>query len=328
MNLDPKLMARLQKILALADNNPNEAEAEAAMAKAQELMAEHNLTMSMVVSAGGAESETRLKSEVKLSHGNGRGAMYQYQRDLMAAIAEANFCFHLIRTVGREFNYSTSRWSAGKKMHVLIGRESNVVSATLMFDYLNETMERLVPLDGNSSRLSRSAISWKEGCANRLRDRLRSRTLDLTVKSRAEAEEKRRAAREASAAANHPSASPATTANALVILDLGDVFSTERDLNMDLYYGYEPGTTARERKERAAKREAQVQTEIHEKPMSPKEKAKAEERARKYWEREDRKEQAKWDRKDLSAYFSGQKAGDKIGLDRQVDKTETKKIGG
>lgn len=43
--MDKGVIAKIEKLLALAGNNPSEAEAQAAMLKAQKLMAEHNLDM-------------------------------------------------------------------------------------------------------------------------------------------------------------------------------------------------------------------------------------------------------------------------------------------
>ena len=42
---DKNIISKIEKLLALAGNNPSEAEAQAAMLKAQKLMAENNLTM-------------------------------------------------------------------------------------------------------------------------------------------------------------------------------------------------------------------------------------------------------------------------------------------
>lgn len=42
---DKNIISKIEKLLALAGNNPSEAEAQAAMLKAQKLMAEHNLDM-------------------------------------------------------------------------------------------------------------------------------------------------------------------------------------------------------------------------------------------------------------------------------------------
>ena len=42
---DKNIISKIEKLLALAGNNPSETEAQAAMLKAQKLMAEHNLDL-------------------------------------------------------------------------------------------------------------------------------------------------------------------------------------------------------------------------------------------------------------------------------------------
>lgn len=69
--------------------------------------------------------------------------------------------------------------------HIFVGRKGNVVTAQLMFQYLTQTIEDLVVVEmnlTNAQRLSRSAMSWKEGAADRLCERLASRRQDLIAK--------------------------------------------------------------------------------------------------------------------------------------------------
>lgn len=84
---------------------------------------------------------------------------------------------HAIRVDGR---YRTTH------SHIFVGRKANVITAQLMFQYLCQTIENNVPLEDNSQRLSRSAMSWKEGCAERLCERLSDRRRDLLKKHDAE----------------------------------------------------------------------------------------------------------------------------------------------
>jgi hypothetical protein len=313
-----KIVLRLQKLLAIADkaSGASETEMELAMAKAQELLAEHNITMANVFASGGTDDEKREKTEIKLNHGNGRGAMYLYQHRLMKAIAEANFCVHFIRTTDKK--WTGKRYTAGIKMHVLLGRESNVIACRLMFEYLNETMERIVPINSNAERLSRSAISWKEGCSDRLVTRIKRQAMDRLRKDREEREAK---AKEAAARANHPGSAP-STGTALVIR-LDDLYQKEADLNEDARYGYEPGTTERMRLEREARWREEAKKApvvIEPKPETEKERKAREKEDAKWQRRWERKEQARWDKMDHGAYYKGQEAGDKIGLDPQVKK--------
>ena len=51
------IISKIEKLLALAGNNPSEAEAQAALLKAQQLMAEHNLDMAQFEEAGKVKKE-------------------------------------------------------------------------------------------------------------------------------------------------------------------------------------------------------------------------------------------------------------------------------
>src|SRR4051812_42543559 len=90
-----KVIARIQKMLARSktDRGASEAEAETAMKLAQELMAKYNLDMAVIEAASAAKDAPveRVRDEVK-----GR-AMYKWQRQLARYVAEANFCYHLIK---------------------------------------------------------------------------------------------------------------------------------------------------------------------------------------------------------------------------------------
>jgi hypothetical protein len=119
-----------------------------------------------------------------------------------------------------------------------------------MYDYLVETLDRLLPYQGMQKR-GREALLWLEGASDRIGER-------LNAKRRAMEEESRRKRDEAQANATTTSSTPGTA------LVLSDVYSTEEDYNTDFEYGLEPGTTARKRKEAEA-RNAAWQAEYREK---------------------------------------------------------------
>lgn len=218
---------RIQKLLALAGNNTNENEATAAAEKAMALAAEHGLELAQLE----VKAETNVTpggKREKRSHD--RAAMYKYQQTLMRAVAETHFCVYMINEV--------TAMSCGKmrkvKRHVLLGRDVNVQLVTMLYDYLADTMDRLLPWQGMEKR-GKQALLWLEGCADRLAFRLNAKRREM------ERDSKRRA-QEAAARAKHPGSAPSE--NALV---LSDVYSSEDDYNIDFQYGYEPGTTARRR---------------------------------------------------------------------------------
>jgi len=92
---DNQIAEKIKKLLNLA-NSPCEAEATLAMARAQELLAKYNLDYAQVKDtelSGGQPGEKREKTQVN------RSAKYQWQVDLWATIAEANFCWHWVAEV-------------------------------------------------------------------------------------------------------------------------------------------------------------------------------------------------------------------------------------
>jgi hypothetical protein len=223
--VDEKTIERIRKLLALAGNNSNEAEAAAALAKAQALLEEHNLDMSVVDSSG----------KTKRSDAKRNGGLYSWQRKLWQSVAEMNFCYYIsIKGLQKGSTYE----------HRIIGSHANVVATELMAQYLQETIERLAQRwakdNAYKSVFVREAIAYREGMASRISERLQDRRDAMLAEARkAEEERKREQAR--------TNADPGT--QALTILD---VVSTEADFNNDYLNNWEMGTTARKRREREA----------------------------------------------------------------------------
>lgn len=347
------VIAKLQKLLNMAKQGQNsgeehtEAEANVAMALAQKLMAKHNLSMAMVEANG--ETTTVGGSKRSKEKMVGR-AMYKWQQALMSETAKANFCRHFIGTTwyqtpvswssepkkgykfqwdeegpnGEEYKKGGS-WRT-KPYHVLVGREVNVISARHMFDYLCVTIERLVPIEGNHQRLSRSAMSWKDGCSDRLQTRLLDRRLANEREQREAAEEQRRTQEEQGGAGT-----------ALAIVTLTDFAEQERNANYELMYGLEPGTLAKREAEWEAGREAraaeaarlQAEAQAALDAMTPKQRAAHERKLKeeqakqeRRWQRERARERARAEREaaktDWAAYHAGSRVGETIGLDAQI----------
>lgn len=354
--IDPKVIARIQKMLNLArDGGATEGEANAAMDAAEKTMAKYNLTMAEVEAGGGnaGEGSKRTKQQSK-----GK-AQYEFQQQLMRICAEVNYCVALL----------VSEWKRGRSMatgFVLIGREANVIATRELYDYLNATTERLafeyVGCD-NAQRLSRKAVSFKKGCAERLGERLLDR-------HRAAMEEQAREARERNAAARHP----ASTGTSLVVV-MKDFAQEERDANEDVRWGLVIGTTAAERKRNAAEssvcqainkalrecvsqdREVMMEAgataatplslalgvpedRMHRlveylvdqrmealkprKEETPAQKAKREEQEaranERYWQQQRRARERESANTDWTAKHAGSRAGESVGLDKQVSK--------
>lgn len=320
LEISDSTVRKIQLLLQLAARTEgNEVEAAAAMAKAQDLLAQYNLDLSTVqdkVVAGGTNTpeDTMAKRDyARVS----RSAMYQWQRSLVKAIAEANYCRYWVEET-EEF-----RWKrmCNVKRHKVLGRLVNTTAVLIMTDYLIETIERLLPYKGKE-RLSRSAVSWREGCADRLIDRIQ-----------AKAEEMRKA--------DYATQGEVAYTTALAISNLA---STEAAGNYDFLNGkgawaaklareaawkaqHEAGRAQREARD--AKEIAELQAKLlAETPQQKAKRLKAEAKAadrqarysERYWARQDAKDERQSRKRDHAAYDSGASTGAKIGLDSQTER--------
>lgn len=231
-----KAIARAQKLLTRAKTGAGatEAEADTALKLVQELMAKYNFDLAQV-EASGSLLDPKPNERVKETFGG--KAMYKWQRQLAKYVAEANFCYYLLRDKYEPSHYTlkgkpltSEEYSAlgdanqdkckfvdGKyvKTHIFVGRKGNVITAQLMYQYLCQTIEDLVPISNNAERLSNAAMSWKEGCGDRLCERLAARRQDLMkahddrVKAEQEAHREMMAKAAAEKAARTPKGLPA-----------------------------------------------------------------------------------------------------------------------
>lgn len=343
-NVDSKIIDRIRKLLALAnDGGATEHEATLAMSKAQETMAEYNLSMAALERAGGKGDERRKDTTDK-------NLMYPWKRELLEAVAKVNFCYLNLR-----FKTTKARQCIGAGFD-LIGRESNIIATRNMFEYLEQTIERLLVEEVGTSpqdRFTRWAHSFRLGAAQRLRERLEERH-DQRLR------EQEQKAREANATARHPGAAPGT---ALVILK--EYAGEEQDLNDDMRLGLKPGTTRANRLEREARylnamnkakellasdptldesvasymsqgwsrdRAEQIFKvgKYAPPPETEAQRRRREEREdrenRRYWEREEARERREARKVDWRGFARGEDRGAQVGLDDQIDKQDRKSI--
>lgn len=206
-----------------------EHEAALASERMQALLQEFNLTRADVESRGEDVEETAATAKrERMEHD--RSAIYVYQRQLMTNIAENNFCMHFIRNKYKEDPRGTHyrsfegeyKYCRRVKCHLLIGRSENVQATILMYDYLIDTMHRLLPSD--IDKRSSEAKLWLLGCSETLCERLH----------------KQRTGKEKE---QESDGTPG-------LVRLADLYGDEHDLNQDFRKGVDPGTTARERRER------------------------------------------------------------------------------
>lgn len=312
---------KVKKLLALANNNPNEHEAAVASAKAMEILEAFNLDMATL---SGTREGAGQRQDRKL-----KGGLYGWQRGLWKACAELHFCMYWsIKGLQKGSAYE----------HRILGRKENVVGAQVMAEYLQQTVERLAQNwskeEGFKSVFVKEAIAYREGMARRLTNRLyQLRREKLDAERRAQAE--------------HPN----TGGTALI---LASVVQNEQDLNTDHLNGLEPGTTARRRAEQAAAyavlraawdAEAAEEARILSDPTDPRHAAlvarrtaqEAEEaRIRREAERREARNAARRkgdgftyrrltpqeQRQQMPAFHEGYAKAESVGLDRQVDRTK------
>ncbi len=343
--IEASFLSRIQKLMArTTERGATEAEAQTASDMIARMLADRNIDMAQIEAASGTGS-----TEKRGKTAHNRSAMYEYQRTLMKALAENNFCLHFIEERTKEdprARYGTRQ----VKTHVLLGRKMNIDVTMMTYDYLTDTMDRLLPWQGMEKR-GKNALLWLAGCTDRLVDRLR-------IQTRERQQEDARRAREAAATARHPGAAGAGTG-----LVLADVYSSEADYNNDALYGWEPGTTAEKRRlaaikeaNRQAEREANrlailaerpdidpnvldfmlwgwtfedataraekyyAPAKVDPKPMTARQLLEQEKRRQRY-ESDAYRRQSKLDAKIYSpAYQAGRETGGNIGLDKQVGK--------
>ena len=321
------IQALMQKT---TDNGCTEEEMALAAEKVQSLLEQYNLSLDAIASS---KTDSRGKDMHQAA------AMYKYQRRLMKAVAEMNFCMHWLDEITAESFGKTRK----VKRHVLLGRKVNIVGTTMMYDYLVATLDRMLPYQGMAKR-GKSALLWREGAS----DRLQVRLADARYEREAEAAKK---TEEEAVRARHPGA--ASTGTSLTIVDLT---KNEYDLNVDALEGLEPGTTTARRLAREA-RQAVLNAEWEEEkkivdaktadlmaggmsydeawhrarghhwtpPKEPTPETEAQKRKRE--DRERRDNEKFWDkyykenaRKNTPEYAAGSAAGGDISLNRQVGK--------
>jgi hypothetical protein len=326
------IIRRIQKLFNMANNAAgNEEQASSALAKAHELLMAHNLSLAVVqdtVVKGGVQNGTAVTEEVRKPVTIKRSAMYKWQRRMWGTLAHVNHCFHWVHDV-KDGNHK-SRWDDGYKTarwvkrHVILGRESNVIVVNLMGEYLCDTIERLCPY-APVDRLSRAAVSWREGVADRLTER-------LVDQQEQEEADNRPPCPESPGLKKKWMAQYATMA-----LALKDVRKTEYEANYDAVRGegaYKKSQEARKVSAVEAERIQQERIEfLQNESPSDKRKREAEEERRRIrsnveaersYRRQERERLDDAARTDWRAYDKGKKVGDGISLTTQVGGSSSK----
>jgi hypothetical protein len=159
-----KILDRIKKLLALG-TSPNKAEAESAVAKAHELLKNHNLELSDV-----EVEDSEVIDETYMESGKTQG----WRIGLMIAVARLNFCSHYMqkKVLRRSSEYDRAKTIT---QHHFIGKPHNVAVVRAMVDYLFQAIDRL---GRNQHGIGRSEVeSYKAGIADELMIRIKAMEL-------------------------------------------------------------------------------------------------------------------------------------------------------
>ena len=123
MTIETKVLDRIKKMLALGnDAAATEGERETALHMAYNLLAKHNLSITDL--PGDKNNEPRERQETTISADKWARSLAQY-------VGKLFFC-----------NYYHVTGVSGKDVHCFIGRQSNVVTATYMAEFLIKAVKR------------------------------------------------------------------------------------------------------------------------------------------------------------------------------------------
>jgi hypothetical protein len=122
--LDAKLRSRVEKMIALAEDAANENEAAVAMAKAQQILLAHNLSLaSFEVTAGDSSAAEPIERPYVVDFEQGAA----WRTLLLDTIARGNLCYTV----------------KSRKRSYVFGTPGNVEDVLVMFDWLAEQAQRL-----------------------------------------------------------------------------------------------------------------------------------------------------------------------------------------
>lgn len=124
--MNDKIIERLKKLLALAGNNPSQAEAEAAMAKAQAVAIEHGIDLAMIGDSQ-AENETEIIRD-EMEFGQRLPTVNNYVANILIKF----FNVKIITSGGR---------NNGRKL-IFVGKRDDIHTAKYIYTWLAETMVR------------------------------------------------------------------------------------------------------------------------------------------------------------------------------------------
>ena len=160
-----KIIERVQKLFALAGNNPNEAEALAALEKAHAILAQHNLDIRDIEMSGTAPDSEDHRREKLDTETTMPERYFSWIWDGVGAL-------HYCRVV-----YCRPNPSRYATRYTVIGRRINVLVATQLALYLCQTMRRC--LSDDMKQTGRRDHAYKNAFLTGMARRLCSRMVDM-----------------------------------------------------------------------------------------------------------------------------------------------------
>lgn len=171
MSDNDSIKKKIAKLLAMAnDSGASEAEAQLAMEKAQEYLAEYNLSMEDV--------EGTLKQEDITDEAFTEQVRETWQISLRTATARLYFCKYYYSTGVIDENYKKAT------EHNYVGRPHNIAVAKSMTSYLINTIKKLgeehvAPIAGDKRMLNGIRRNFELGCASKVSARVNEKYREI-----------------------------------------------------------------------------------------------------------------------------------------------------
>ena len=124
--MNDRLIEKLQKILALAGNNPNQAEAELAMAKAQEMALAHGIDLALIGKADDADVDEIMQETLDM--GQRLPTVNSFISDILVKFFDVRIIMSGSRQSGRRL--------------IFVGTRDAIQTAKYIYSWLGDTMVR------------------------------------------------------------------------------------------------------------------------------------------------------------------------------------------
>lgn len=167
------IIEKIKKLLRLAqDKGATEAEAATAMSMVQEILAQHNLSMSEI------DMTDKAADPVAGHRGRTTGKNNKWELDIFAGAAKLNFSFYYTINISDRYDKRIT-----KMQHVVVGKPVNVLASELLADYLLDTVTKMAKEYSVTGHCCAAALMagtsnamavhrFKQGMARRLRIRM------------------------------------------------------------------------------------------------------------------------------------------------------------